>query len=77
MSKTQIVLIVVSILLLVMGLWPIALLTTGSIIAIAIHDHENKKKSEKEELEQLRKKVDEMERKAYIESLVKKNNKTE
>lgn len=72
MSRTQIVLIVVTILLLVVGMWPIAVLTTGGIIAIAIHDQEKKKKAEKEELEQLRKKVDELERKAYIESLVDK-----
>lgn len=72
MSRTQIVLIVVTILLLVVGMWPIAVLTTGGIIAIAIHDHEKTKKAEKEELEQLKKKVETLERTAYIDTLVDK-----
>ena len=77
MSKTQIVLIVVTILLLIIGLWPIALLTTGGIIAIAIQNRENKKKAEKEELEQLKKKVETLERTAYIDSLLDGKNKKE
>ena len=77
MSKTQIILIVITILLLVMGLWPIALLTIGGIIAIAIHNHENSRKAEKEDLEKLKKKIEALEREKYIESLVNGDNKKE
>lgn len=77
MSKTQMILIVVTILLLIMGLWPIALLTIGGIIAIAIHNHENSRKAEKEDLEKLKKKIEALEREKYIESLVNGDNKKE
>ncbi len=74
MSKTQIILIAITILLLVIGLWPVALLTAGSAVAIAIHNNETKRKTEKEELEQLKKKVEALEKEAYINSLVDKSD---
>ena len=75
MTKTQIILLIITILLFIMGMWPIGLLTTGGLIAVAINTHENKRKKEKEELEQLKEKVNRLERNAYIDSLIENSDK--
>lgn len=63
MSKTQIVLIAATIILLVIGLWPAALLPIGGIIAITLHKNEEAKKAEKQEVEEIKKKIQELEKK--------------
>ena len=62
MSKTQIVLIVATIILFAIGIWPIALITLGGIIAIALSKREDQKKAQAQEMENLKRRIDELEK---------------
>lgn len=71
MSTTQIVLIIITVLLLALGLWPIALLTIAGIVAIALHNRETKRKKKEEEFDELKKKVESLEREKNINEIIK------
>lgn len=49
MSKTQFTFIILTIILFVIGLWPIAFLTLGAVIGIALLKREEKHKEKNDE----------------------------
>ena len=75
MSTTQIVLLISTILLFSIGLWPIALLTAVGMIAIALHKKEEKKKAESEKIERLEKELEALKRKEHIKEIVTESDK--
>ena len=75
MSTTQIILLILTILLFTMGLWPFSLLTAVGMIAIALHKKEERKKAESEKIERLEKELEALKRKEHITEIVTESDK--
>lgn len=62
MTKVQIALIIATIILFIIGLWPVAFLTLFGFVAIAISKYEEKKQAERNEMEELKKRIEQLEK---------------